>query len=336
MARLTLNDIEAIAYRALIASRTSPANARCVAASIAAAEADGIPSHGLMRLPSYCAHAKSGKVDGHAQPSLARAAPAVLRVDARNGFAHPAIEAALAALLPLARDQGIAAASVFNSYNAGVMGHHVEWLALEGCVGLAFANAPAVMAPWGGRSPVFGTNPIAFAVPRDGEPPIVIDQASTVVARGEIMLSHERHDTIPEGWGYDASGKPTHDPAAVLGGGTLVPSGQHKGANLALIVEVLAATLTGALHSFEAGSLTHDDGKRAGLGQLFIAIDPERLAGPGFHSRLSALCDAILADPRVRLPGSRRVSARAAAKSEGVEVPEALHERVLRLAPDVK
>src|SRR5690606_16311143 len=106
------------------------------------------------------AHSRSGKVDGFARPELAQAGPAAARVDARDGFAHPAIDLALATLTPMAREQGVGAAAIFNSYNSGVMGHHVEALARRGFVAMGFANAPAVIAPWGGSKPVFGTNPI--------------------------------------------------------------------------------------------------------------------------------------------------------------------------------
>lgn len=328
MPRLTLDEIKERAYRALLASETSPANADSVAISLAAAEADGIASHGLLRLPTYCAHARSGKVDGFAEPALSRAAPAVMRVDARNGFAHPAIDVALRELPALAREHGIAAAAVHRSYNSGVMGHHVEQLARQGFVALAFANAPAVLAPWGGRRPLLGTNPVAFAAPRSEDGPIVIDQASSVVARGEIMLRAQRGEAIPETWGFDFAGQPTHDPGKVLDGGSLAPAGGYKGANMALIVEVMAATLTGALHSFESGSLTADDGKHAGVGQLFIAFEPERLGGSGFQGRLEALCEAILAEPGARLAGSRRYAARADAKAHGVEVPSELLEKL--------
>ena len=324
MARLRLGEIEDLAYRALIASKTSAANARSVAASIAAAEADGIQSHGLLRLRAYCTHARSGKVDGFAAPTIDQAGPAVLRVDARNGFAHPAIDLAVEGLARLTGTQGVAAVAIHNSYNSGVMGHHVERLARSGLVALGFANAPAVIAPWGGSKPVFGTNPLAFAAPRAGDTPIVIDQASSVVARGEVMLRSQRGESIPEGWGLDAAGRPTTDPNAVLDGGSMVPAGGYKGASLALMVELLASTLTGSLHSYEAGSLTADDGKRAGVGQLFIALDPERIAGSGFSNRVGEICRQMLGQSGVRLPGSRRFAARANAQATGVLVDDAV------------
>lgn len=329
MPRLTLAEVADLGRAALEASRTSADNARVVAASIAAAEADGIPSHGVLRLPIYCAHARSGKVDGQAVPKAEQVAPAALRVDARNGFAHPAIGVGLQALMPLARLEGIAILTVHHSYNAGVMGHHVEALANGGLVAMAFANAPAVVAPWGGTSAAFGTNPLAFASPRGGDhPPIVIDLASTVVARGEIILRARRGERVPLGWGLDARGEPTDDPSAILAGGTLAPAGGHKGAALALMVEIVAAAVAGARFSRAAGSLTEDDRDHAGIGQCLIALDPDPLAGPGFRQRIEELCEALLADPAVRLPGMRRVEHRRNAARAGVEIDQGLLDAV--------
>ena len=324
MPRLSVDAIEELAFGALVASRTSEVNARAVARSIAAAEADAIPSHGLLRLPTYCRHALSGKVDGLARPMLTGTGPASFRADARNGFAHPAIELVLVALSDAARARGVAAASVFNSYNSGVMGHHVEHLAVQGLVALGFSNAPAVIAPWGGTRPRFGTNPIAFAAPSGTGEALVIDQACSVVARGEVMLRAQRGEAIPPGWGFDSSGQPTTEPNAILNGGSMAPAGDYKGATLALMVEVLAAALTGAASSANAGSLTIDDGKPAGLGQMFIALDPGRFSDSGFESRTQAILDAMLEERGVRIPGARRFAARKLALENGVDVDDSL------------
>jgi len=329
---LTLDQIDDLAFRALVASRTSEQNARSVAASITAAEADGIASHGLLRIPIYCAHARSGKVDGHAMPTVVAASASALLADANDGFAHPAIDAGLRDLIPLVERQGVALLAVRNSYNAGVMGHHVEKLAAAGLVAMAFANAPAVMAPWGGKTKAFGTNPIAFAAPREGQDALVIDLASTVVARGEVLLRAKRGESVPGGWGLDAEGHATGDPARILEGGSMLPTGGHKGAALALMVEVLAAALTGARFSFEAGSLTVDDHDRVGIGQAFLGIDPARLAGPQFAPRLEALCVRMMADHGVRLPGARRADHRRRAAEHGIRIDRELCAEVARLA----
>lgn len=226
---LSLSDVEDLTLRALGACNTSDANARSVAASVVASEADGIHSHGLARLPTYCEHARCGKIDGQAVPEMEEVAAAGLKVDARDGFAHPAIDLGLPALTALAKAKGLAAMAVTNSYNCGVCGYHVERIAEAGLIALGYVNAPASIAPWGGKQAVFGTNPMSFAVPRPGAPPLVIDQSSSVIARSEVIIHADAGEAIPEGWALDKDGKPTTDPKAALAGGTMVPSGQYKG-----------------------------------------------------------------------------------------------------------
>ena len=163
---MTLDEIEDLAYRALVAAGTSDANARPLARATAATEADGVASHGLAYIPIYCEHVRCGKVDGRARPLLSRPAPAVVAVDAATGFAHPAIDLGFEALIPAAREQGIAALAVRNSYNCGLLGYHSGRLAAAGLLAIGFTNAPASIAPHGGRRPVVGTNPFSLAARR--------------------------------------------------------------------------------------------------------------------------------------------------------------------------
>ena len=332
---LTLDEVRELSAKALSAANTSRPNADSVARSIVAAEAEGIHSHGLMRLPAYCDHALCGKVDGHASPRVEKRAAGAISVDAACGFAHPAIDAGFRELVPAARHAGIAALGVRNSYNCGVVGYHVEHLANEGLIGLAFVNAPAAIAPWGGTTPLFGTNPIAFAAPRSNGAPVVIDQSSSVVARGEVMLKARQSLPIPATWGFDPQGKPTTDPAAVLKGGSMAPAGGYKGAGLALIVEVLAAALTGANLSFSASSLADNEGGPPRIGQFFIAIDPAAFGGAAFADRMQALCEAILSQAGTRLPGDRRNASKARTAREGIRIGRQLFDDLARRAPDL-
>ena len=325
---LSLDEVETLTWRALTASGTSEANARPVTASVVDSEAEGIHSHGLARLPTYCEHVRCGKVDGQAEPAVAASGPAFVTVDARDGFAHPAIDLGLERLPELAREAGLAALAVTNSYNCGVCGYHVRRIAEAGLLALGFVNAPASIAPWGGRAPVFGTNPLSCAVPRQNAPPLVIDQSSSVVARSEVIVHAQRGEPIPEGWALDSDGQVTTDPEAALAG-SMVPAGGYKGAGIALIVELLAAVLTGAQLSIEASSFADNKGGPPRTGQLFLALDPARIGGPGFLDRLERLCGAILAQDGTRLPGDGRAAARLRTAREGVTIAAALHERLL-------
>ncbi len=329
---LSLAEVDALTMRALTACNTREDNARSVTDSVVASEADGIHSHGLARLPTYCEHARCGKIDGQATPRCERSGPAALVVDVCDGFAHPAIELGFAALAPLAKETGVAAMAVTNSYNCGVVGYHVERLAENGLVALGYVNAPASIAPWGGARPVFGTNPIAFAAPRGAGPPLVIDQSSSVVARSEVIVHAQAGEPIPEGWALDAHGQPTTDASAALDGGSMVPLGGYKGAGLALIMEVMAAAMTGANFAYQASSFADNEGGPPRTGQFFIALDPGRFAGPGFGARLDALLARMTAEPGVRLPGARRLAARERTARDGVTIKKALYDRLLAYA----
>ena len=140
----------------------------------------------------------------------------------------------------IAREQGVAAAAIRRSHHCGAAGHPVEALAEAGLVALLFANTPAAIAPWGGKLPVYGTNPIAFACPLPGRAPIVVDLSLSKVARGNILAAKQKGEPIPEGWALDADGEPTTDAAAALKG-TMLPLGDAKGTALALMVELLRA-----------------------------------------------------------------------------------------------
>lgn len=300
-------------------NRVRADNARLVASSLVAAEAAGQSGHGLRRLAAYAAQAKAGKVDGFATPVASESATAVLRIDAANGFAYPALDLAVHELPALAAKSGIAAAAIHRSHHAGVMGLTVERFAARGLVALMFANTPAAMAPWGGKTAVYGTNPIAFAAPLADEEPLVIDLAMSKVARGRIMAAHQKGVEIPGDWALDAEGRPTTKPDEALKG-TMMPLGDAKGAALALMVEILAASLTGANHSFESTSLFDDRGNPPGLGQMIIAIDPAATGGAGTAERLRQLAATMMADPGLRLPGRRSQGRRRDALATGLDI----------------
>ncbi len=328
---LSIEQAESLARNVLMRNATGEANAACVARALVAAEIDGQKGHGLSRLPSYAAQAVSGKVDGHALPTLETAATAALRIDARNGFAYPALALAVETLVDRVAGTGIAAAGVYRSHHFGQAGYHVEQLAAAGLIGLVFGNSPKAIAPWGGTAGVFGTNPIAFAAPRQSDPPLIIDLSLSKVARGKVMVAAKQGEPIPEGWALDKDGRPTTDAEAAMQG-TMLPMGDAKGAALVLMVEILAAALTGARFGFEATSFFTAPGEPPAVGQFLIAIDPRAFSGGAFAERLETLLGAILQQQGTRLPGARRYALRTAAARDGITIPAALHDELKALS----
>jgi (2R)-3-sulfolactate dehydrogenase (NADP+) len=322
MATLTLAEAEDLVVATLIRCRTREDNARSVARALVLAEADGLKGHGLSRVPSYTAQAKVGKVDGFATPSVTRPRPAVVAIDAAHGFAFPALDVAVAELPKTARETGIAAAPIRRSHHCGAAGHPVERLAEAGLMALMFANTPGAIAPWGGSRATFGTNPIAFACPLPAQPPIVVDLSLSKVPRGNLLAAKQREEQIPEGWALGPDGAPTTDPATALKG-TMVPLGDAKGTALAMMVELLAAGLTGANFAAEASSFLDAEGGPPGTGQLILAFDPAAFGGSDALTRFATLAASIQEQAGARLPGTRRLAAREKARRDGLAVGDA-------------
>ena len=318
--------------RALEKWGASPAVAAATAAALVAAELDGIPSHGVSRVPQYCGHVRIGRATGSAVPKVARERGGACLVDAGGGLAFEACALAVREAIRRARSHGVAFVSVANSNHFGVAAFHTEPIAEAGLVGLAFGNSPAAMPMWGGKRALFGTNPIAAAFPRRGAPPMVVDLSLSEVARGKLMVAAREGKPIPAGWALDKDGNPTTDPKAGLEG-MMLPAGGAKGAMLALTVELLACALSGSAFGFESDSFFTEEGRPTRIGQAFLAIDPDALAGREvFLDRVETLVAAMLADEGVRLPGDRRRANRERIAKEGIALAPELAAKIRALA----
>ncbi|MGB0844336.1 MAG: Ldh family oxidoreductase [Alphaproteobacteria bacterium] len=314
----------------LASNKTDPEVATQVATALVLAERDGQAGHGLSRVASYAAQAKSGKVMGFVKPSLERVKTGAARIDAKHGFAYPALNMACDWLIETSKATGIACAGVYNSHHAGQAGQQVERLAEAGLVSLMFANSPSAIAPWGGKRALFGTNPVAFGAPRTNGDPLVIDMSLAKVARGKIMAAAKEDRSIPLGWALDADGKETTDAKAALKGLSL-PMGDAKGYPLVLMVEILAAALVGACFGFEASSFFEGEGNPPSVGQLIIAIDPNSMSGGDFAQRVEELLMAIEEQEGARLPGASRLTSRKLVAENGLSPTQAIRDELDRL-----
>jgi (2R)-3-sulfolactate dehydrogenase (NADP+) len=332
MPLISLHSLRDLASAALARAGANPAMADATARALVHADAQGLASHGVSRVPQYATHLGNGRADGTAEPRILRAKGATALVDAGCGLAFPACARAVDEAIARAREYGVGFAAVTNSHHFGAAAYHLEPVGSVGLVGLAMGNSPAAMAAAGGRRPLFGTNPIAAVFPRRDAPPVVIDLSLSEVARGKLMVAAKEGRAIPLGWALDAEGKPTTDPKAGLEG-SMLPMGGTKGAMLAFVVEVIVTALTGAAIGFEASSFFVDEGNRPRLGQAFLVIDPDALAGrETFLERIEALVGEMAKEPGVRLPGERRRALGEAAAARGVEIPAALLAELERLA----
>ena len=332
MATVGMDNLRNLAARAFVNAGASASMAAAAADALVAADAAGLASHGVSRVPLYAAHLKIGRTDGAAVPRVARERKAACLVDAGCGMAYEACALAVREAIARAREYGVAFAGVTNSNHFGAAALHLKPVADAGMVGLAFGNSPAAIAPWGGRTPLYGTNPIAAIFPRRAAAPLTIDLSLSEVARGKIMVAKQQGKPIPEGWALDKEGRATTDPAAALEG-SMMPAGGVKGAMLALTVELLCCALTGAAMGFEADSFFVTEGNRPRIGQAFLVVDPGALAGrDAYLERIETLIGKMLEDDGVRLPGARRDALAEAARREGIAVPDPLYEQIRALA----
>lgn len=325
---LTINEASQLIINALTAHNVSLENASSVAGALVAAEIDGQTGHGLSRLCAYAAQAASGKVNGHASPTSTRLGSSSWRIDAQGGFAFPALDLAIDRIVEGISEEPIATSAIMRSHHFGQAGYHVERLAEQGMIGLLFGNSPKAIAPWGGSKPLFGTNPIAFSAPRHNAPPLVIDMSLSKAARGKVMVAAKTGEDIPEGWALNKNGAPTTDPKAALDG-SMAPMGESKGAALVLMVEILAAALTGANFGFESSSFFDAEGPPPGVGQFLIGINPAPLSGGTFSDRLEILLEEILMQHGARLPGEQKQERRKLAQQEGVIVTKGLYAEII-------
>lgn len=296
--------------RALQRAGCDAENAEGLAANICVAELSGAHSHGFFRLPGYLASLKSGKVNGAARPRISHQRPGILRVDGDGGFAPTAHRAMLEPICTAVHAQGVAVAAIINVHHFSALWIEVEMLAQRGLVAMACTSFKPAIPPHGSKRPLFGTNPLAFGVPRKGRPPMVFDQASSVMARGDVMLAARAGRSLPEGVGIDAHGKPSIDPKEVLKG-ALLPYGGYKGSAIAMMVELLAGPLLCESLSFETVARDNNDGGPPRGGEFILAIDPASSRGDGgFSDHAEALFAEMLREEGVRLPGDRRFQQR--------------------------
>ena len=237
----------------------------------------------MVRVPPYVRALAAGVVNPrpHVQDSRRFGATALL--DGDNGHGVVVGQIAIDRAVELARDYGVGVVAVRNSNHTGMLAVHVLRAAHRDMIGYFTSNGPAIMAPHGGREARMGNAPFAYAIPRQTGDPIVLDMASSQVARGKVRMYADRGEPIPEGWAIDARGVPTRDATAAMEG-SVVPMAGYKGYGIAFVTEILASVLPGANLSIEmprafleAGSTMLDSW---GSGHLAMAINVEAFADP--------------------------------------------------------
>jgi LDH2 family malate/lactate/ureidoglycolate dehydrogenase len=284
-------------------------DAATVADSLVEADLRGVASHGTTRVGIYLERLQAGLIDPRPTMAAVRETPTTLLLDGGNGLGPVVGIRAMDEAIRRAEAYGTAWVSVRNSNHFGAAAYYVQRAVAKGCVGLALTNAPATMALWGGRTPFLGTNPFAMGVPAGAERPIVVDMATSVAARGKIILAAKKGEPIPEGLAVDPDGRPTTNAQAGLDG-AMLPFGQHKGYGIALLIEMLSGVLAGATVAPNVGNLYDNPTGVQNVGHGFGAIRVDALApSEEFAARMDALIREVRQSPRgagvprIYLPG---------------------------------
>jgi len=322
--KVSVDEIFETSQAALLKHGAGPAQARAVAKAVARAEALGNIICGIYYVESYCTQLTSGRVNGTVEPVVSTPRAGSIMADARFGFAQPAFDAGLEAAIEACRTNGVATLSVAHAHTCTSLGYFTEQIGAAGLIGMGFTNASPVVAPPGGNKAVIGTNPFAMSVPGVGKLLMHFDFSTSAVALGKITMAKAAGESIPLGWAVDAEGQPTTDPEAALRG-ALVSAGGYKGWGFGLMVEILAAGMTGSVNSLDVSGLKVPDGPPHGLGQFYILIDPAT-HGDHFAERFARVAEAVAAQEGARIPGVNRVA------MNEVDVPDALWDLVSGLA----
>ena len=272
MRRFQPDALRSLTTRLAVAAGVRPGDAEIFARIVVDADLHGVSTHGVSRLSIYLERINRELIDPRAEIAVARNAGCVLALDASNGMGQIQAVKALDMLLPLARQHGVAAATIRNSQHFGALSYYCNRAAEEGMILLAMTNCEPAMSPAGGYEAFFGTNPVAASFPTGKSFHVQIDLSTSIVARGNIIAANKKKEPIPEGWALDRDGQPTTDAQEALLGTVLTMAG-HKGYALALMVEAFSGVLSGAAIGDSIGSMYKNLDRKQDVGHFFCLFN---------------------------------------------------------------
>ncbi|UVJ46395.1 Ldh family oxidoreductase [Pseudomonas sp. LS1212] len=295
----------------------SPAVAESLARATVAAQTRGNEAVGFRHLADYLSGFSSGRIDPRAEPRISSSSPIIFKSDARGGIAQLGVDRCFDSLCHAAYENGMATLSQCNSFTSGELGDYTIRLAKAGLIALAVANGPALVAVPGSKGKTYSTNPLSFAAPSADGIPLMFDQACSATAFVNIAHAASTGSDLPDGWAVDQHGNGTRNALEALGG-ALLPFGGYRGANLILMVEVLAAGLTGANWSIDSPAF-HQGAQTPGCGLLILALAPDFFSS-GLEHRLASQL-ARLTEMGVHRPGWERQRSTVSSEINGIRLP---------------
>ena len=326
-------DVNAEFRRILLATGFSADRADRCARLFTENSRDGVMSHGLNRFPAFVDSCRDGTVDVHAEPSQVQRLGVIEQWDGKCGVGLLNAEFAMARAIAIAGEHAMGCVGLKNSNHWMRAGAYGLQAADAGCIGLCWTNTTALMPAWGAAARTVGNNPLTLCVPHQGNH-VLLDMAMSQFSNGKLEVLRRRGEMLPVPGGFDASGNPTTDPAAILDGGQPLAIGNWKGSGLALVLDLLATIISGG---DSTGVIASRDCETK-VSQVFIAIDAESLTGARLLEETVARvvaefksAPAIEGGDSVRYPGEGMMAARRDSLERGIAVDAALWAQVLQM-----
>lgn len=302
----------------------------------------GTYTHGSKQLYLLLKNMREGGLYAKAAPEVVKEGPSWAIIDGH--FAMPMVTStkSMNVAIEKAKESGIAYVGVKGSSHFGAAGYYANMAARANMIGLAMSNVDPCMTVPGGKTPMLGTNPIAYAVPTNDGKSVFLDIATSVAAVSKVYAAKATGKKIPDGWLVDKDGLPTNDLSKYPEEGAILPMAGHKGYGIAVLIEVLSAVLTGALFTLDVACWLRDFSKPVNEGHAFIAIDIRKMIPlDEFKARMDRMIEQIHQAPRVRgteriyLPGEIEWENYQRNLKEGMELPEHVEVNLRSLAEDL-
>lgn len=332
------NELKVFSQEILIKLGLKEEEAEIVSNILIAADLRGISSHGIARLPIYAKRIEFGLINPKPEIKIVKENHTSALLDADNGMGHISAYKAMELCIKKAKIMGMASIAVKNSNHFGISAYYTMMAAKENLIGMAFTNTSPLMAPFGGRERLLGSNPISIAIPSGKEPDIVVDMATSVAARGKLEVAERKGEKIPGDWAIDEEGRATTDPKKGLSG-ALLPFGGPKGYGLAIFVDIVSGILTESNFGSDCGSLFSDLDRPQNIGHFFTAISIENfIETKVFQEKIDIMIQKIrnskkaVGFDRIYLPGEIEYEKNIDLLEKGITLNENLIDQLYKLA----
>lgn len=271
----------------------------------------GVKTHGTLMINKHLEKIITGGYNLEPDFNITNETPAFCVIDGQNGMGPVVADYCMNYAMKKAKEVGIFTVLSNNNNTLGPAFYYPLKAAEQGLIGLVCSNSPAQMAPFGGIDKMLGTNPFAAVIPVPNSDPIIIDMATSVVAKSKFLEYKQKNMQLPEGWALNSKGEPTTDPMEAIEG-LILPMAGFKGYSIAMLIDILSGVLSGAAFLNKVGRFYSSENKCMNVGFYMVAIDPYIVLGDSYKNLISEFVDVLknstpFKDMVVSIPGEDRI-----------------------------